>query len=90
MSYLTQSEKLRLQLEWPDSSETLGYADVSHGMLSIARYSMGAVVGGHRFDYIPEHDELWRADVLKLVQKWRKDEAKAAKVEPPQTQGELL
>jgi hypothetical protein len=93
MSYLTDSEKLRLQFEWLDGGDPIGYAEVSQTVLSIARHSMGATVNGHRYTYFPASDELWRDDVLKMVHGWRKAEAKAAKQAAAQAapiQGELL
>lgn len=89
MSYFTTDEKLRLQREWPNRHDTLGYDNVSMSQLSIARWSMGCTIGNHRFVYIPAHDELWRDDVLALVHGWRKAGA-PAKVLPTQVQGELL
>lgn len=86
MSYLTDAEKLRLQIEWPDPSDVLGYAHVSHGLLSPARHSGGAVVNGQRYTYLAASDELWRDDVLRLVHGWRKAEAaqKPAAPDAPQ------
>ena len=76
-SYLTDSEKTRLMIEWPDPSDALGYADVSRGMLSLARHYGHATVQGQRYTYCAESDELWRDDVLKLVRKWRKEKPAA-------------
>ena len=91
MSYFTTDEKLRLQREWPNRADVLGYPNVSQSALSIARWSMGCVVGNHQFTYIPGDDELWRDDVLKLVRNWRRADAKAAKqAQPEQVQGDLL
>lgn len=89
MSYFTTDEKLRLQREWPNPADTLGYPNVSQSQLSIARWAMGCTIGNHHFAYIPEHDELWRDDVLKLVRGWRRAATKAAKA-PAQVQGGLL
>ena len=89
MSYLTTDEKLRLQREWPNKADVLGYPKVSQSQLSIARWAMGCTVGNHQFTYIPDSDELWRDDVLKLVRGWRRMEAKAVEL-PPQVQGDLL
>ena len=92
MSYLTQAEKLRLQVEWPDKGATIGHANVSQSQLSIARWSMGCIIGAHHFTYFPAHDELWRDDVLKLVHGWRRTDAMARELPamPAQVQGELL
>ena len=75
-SWLTEDERLRLHMDWPDSDAVLGWADVSMTQLSLARHSGGATVNGHRYTYFPATDELWRDDVVKLVKAWRK-EAKA-------------
>lgn len=77
MSYLTRPEKERLAREWPNPTDTLGYDNVSMSQLSIARRSMGCTIGGHHFIYFPEHDELWRDDVLALVHGWRRTDAMA-------------
>jgi hypothetical protein len=89
MSYFTDDEKRRLQAEWPNKADALGYPNVSQTQLSIARWAMGIAIGGKHFVYFPEHDELWRDDVLKLVHSWRKADALANEL-PAQVQGELL
>lgn len=89
MSYFTQAEKERLSFELADMSETIGHANVSQSQLSLARWSMGCTIGGKRFVYFPEHDELWRDDVLALVHGWRRTAA-AAKHLPAQVQEALL
>ena len=48
---------------------SIGYRDVSHTQLSIARHSGGTTINGKRFTYIPETDELIRDDVLKAIKK---------------------
>ena len=77
VSYFTPAEKLRLSFELADLSETIGHANVSQSQLSIARFSGGCTIGGKRFVYFPEHDELWRDDVLALVHGWRRTDAMA-------------
>lgn len=89
MSYFTDAEKLRLQREWPNNTDVLGYPNVSQSQLSIARWSMGCTIGNHRFVYIPAHDELWRDDVLKMVHDWRRTDAMAKEL-PAHVQGNLL
>lgn len=89
MSYLTQAEKERIALEWVGRNETLGWTEVSTGMMSLARFSGGTTVQGHHYTYLPEHDELWRDDVLKMVHDWRRTDAMAKEL-PAQVQGELL
>ena len=84
-SYLTESEKTLLMIEWPDPSDVLGYSGVSRTQLSIARYSGGAVINGHRYTYCPGADELWRDDALAMVRKWRKEDAALAqRLDAPQ------
>ncbi len=93
MSYLTTTEKQRLQAEWSGSiSDVLGYANVSMTQLSIARHSGGANINGARYTYFPATDELWRDDVLKMVHGWRRTDAMAKELPamPAQVQGELL
>ena len=48
------------------------YRDVSQTQLSIARYTMGCKINGESYVYCPPTDELIRSDVLKAVQKLRK------------------
>lgn len=82
-SYLTADEKLRLSFEpWPDGA-ALGYVDVSRTQLSIARHYGGITVQGRHYVYFPEHDELWRDDVLALVHGWRRTDAMARELPPP-------
>ena len=77
-SHLTAAERLRLSLHpFPPGDAPIGWMDVSHTHLSIARHSGGAVVNGRRYTYCAESDELWRDDVLKLVHKWRKEKPAA-------------
>lgn len=57
--------------------------DVMQTQFSIARYSGGCTYNGYRYAYMPEHDELIRDDVLKLVMSLRKLKAKAARDTPP-------
>lgn len=78
MSYITPDEKLRLSFEpFTPGDPPLGYMDVSQTQLSIARYSGGCVVNGRHYVYFPQHDELWRDDVLKMVHGWRRTDAMA-------------
>ena len=78
MSYLTPAEKLRLRFHsFPPCDAPIGYMDVRRTQLSIARYSGGITVQGKHYVYFPEHDELWRDDVLALVHGWRRTDAMA-------------
>lgn len=91
MSYFTADEKLRLSFEpFKPGDPPLGYMDVSHTQLSIARYSGGCTVNGRHYVYFQATDELWRDDVLAMVQGWRKAAALVAPQLPAQTQGVLL
>lgn len=92
MSYFTPAEKLRLSFELADLSETIGHANVSQSQLSIARFAGGCTIGGRHFVYFPQHDELWRDDVLALVHGWRRTDAMARELPamPEQAQGTLL
>jgi hypothetical protein len=93
MSYFTPDEKLRLSFEpFAPGDPPIGYMDVSHTQLSLARESGGCTVQGRHYVYFPEHDELWRDDILALVHGWRRTDAMAKELPalPPQVQGELL
>jgi hypothetical protein len=76
-SWLTDDERLRLHLDWPDPDAMLGWANVSMTQLSLARHRGGVTVNGHHYTYFPASDELWRDDVVKTVKAPRKA-AKAA------------
>lgn len=60
---------------------------ISQSMFSIARHYGGMDFQGCRYVYVPEHDECVRADVMRLVQKRRKADRRAANT--AQQQGEL-
>ena len=93
MSYFTPDEKLRLSFEpFKFGDPPIGYMDVSHTQLSIARHYGGCTVQGRHYVYFPEHDELWRDDILKMVHGWRKAEAKTDHFPDAgnMVQGELL
>ena len=93
MSYFTPDEKLRLSFEpFKFGDPPIGYMDVSRTQLSIARHYGGCTVQGRHYVYFPEHDELWRDDILALVHGWRRTDAMAKELPalPPQVQGELL
>ena len=53
-----------------------GIRNVSQTQFSIARYSGGCTLNGDRYVYLPQTDELIRADVLK----WKKKAQKNASV----------
>jgi len=50
-----------------------GMTNVSMTQFSIARHSMGCTLNGDHYIYVPQTDELIRADVLK----WKKKHEKA-------------
>ncbi len=79
MSYFTPAEKLRLSFHsFPPCDAPIGYMDVSRTQLSIARHYGGCTVQGHHYTYFPAHDELWRDDVLAMVEGWRKESPEPA------------
>ena len=93
MSYLTDAERIRLSFEpFAPGDPPIGYMDVSHTQLSIARFSGGITAHGRHYIYFPQSDELWRDDILALVHGWRRTDAMAKELPalPPQVQGELL
>jgi hypothetical protein len=88
-SQLTQAEydQLLLDDQIAGGKPQLLYRHISHGQLSIARYSGGARINGCYYVYNPITDELLRDDAVKSLAKMRK----AAKPElPPQTQESLI
>jgi hypothetical protein len=79
MSYFTPDEKTRLSFHpFPPGDAPIGYMEVSRTQLSIARHYGGITVQGHHYTYFPAHDELWRDDVLRLVEGWRNEKPEAA------------
>lgn len=74
MTYLTPAELLLAELHPLHQRTPYVIAGVSNGMFSIARYSGGCTYNGCSYTYMPQHDELIRDDVLKLVTKQRKAE----------------
>lgn len=52
--------------------------DVIQGFFSVARHYGGMTYQGEHYTYIPEHDELVRDDVMKLVTKIHKQSRRAA------------
>ena len=93
MSYLTDAERIRLSFEpFAPGDPPIGYMDVSRTQLSIARHYGGCTVQGRHYVYFPDHDELWRDDVLALVHGWRKASAKTNHFPDAgnMVQGELL
>ena len=68
MSYLAEAEKLRLSFEpFPPCDPPIGYMDVSHTQLSLARHSGHALVNGWHYTYFPASDELWRDDIVQII-----------------------
>lgn len=71
--------------EWTAAFEKFGadggwaYRNVSDTQLSIARHYGGIKVNDNFFYYLPETDELFRADVVKWLHKRRADAVIAAR-----------
>lgn len=74
MTYLTPAELLLAELHPLHQRTPYVIAGVSRSMFSIARHPEygGCTYNGSSYTYMPEHDELIRDDVLKLVTKARK------------------
>ena len=94
-SYFTDAERIRLSFEpFAPGDPPIGYVDVSRTQLSLARHSGHALVNGRHYTHFPASDELWRDDIVQMVHRWRKEDAKAARAAknaaPPHVQGELL
>lgn len=90
-SYFTADERARLSFEpFAPGDPPIGFMDVSHTQLSIARHYGGGTVRGRHYVYFPQSDELWREDILALVHGWRKEAAKQKPAEPAPIQGKLL
>lgn len=81
MSYLTNNEIERLQTAGLPEDAPFIIQGVSQSLYSVARHYGGATIQKRHYLYIPPTDELIREDVLKLVQKWRKEKPEAAKAE---------
>lgn len=88
-SQLTQEEydQLLLDDQIAGGKPQLLYRHISHGQLSLARYSMGARINGYHYVYNPVTDELLREDALKFLAKLRKAEKPKL---PAQTQESLI
>lgn len=82
-SYLTQEEYEELLINdiMKDENTLILYRNVSHGQLSIARYSGGARINGATYTYIDATDELLREDALKELTRMRKNAKKEPKAE---------
>ena len=87
-SQLSQAEYDQLLLDdaIAGGKPQLLYRHISHGQLSIARYSMGARINGFHYVYNPITDELLREDALKSLAQMRK----AAKPAMPEKTQESL
>lgn len=73
-TYLTPEEEAAIQ-HLPRATAYL-IRGVSTSQFSVARHYGGAVFNGARYFYIPETNELIRADVLKFIQARRRVTAK--------------
>lgn len=89
-SYLTQDELDLLQIICPNRSAPFAIAGVSHSQFSIARHYGGIVFKGFKYVYNPATDELIRPDVLKIITKRRRDQAKNRDIEAAAKQGRLI
>lgn len=89
-SYLTEEEISLLQVVLHDRSAPFVIQGVSSGFFSIARHYGGAVYKGWKYKYLPATDELIRPDVLKIITKRRKDQAKIKLAESKAKQGCLI
>lgn len=74
ITYFTQEERDAIQ-HLPRSTPYL-IPSVSRTQFSIARHYGGTVYNGARYFYIPQTDELIRADVMKFIQARRRAAAK--------------
>jgi hypothetical protein len=75
-SYLTESEVRAAQALHRRAPYAL--TNVSQGFFSIARHYGGMTFQGCRYTYMPDHDECVRDDVLQLVTRLRKLQARKA------------
>jgi cytochrome c553 len=91
-SQLTKAEYDQLMLSdlMAGGKPTLLYRHVSHGQLSVARYSGGARINGCIYVYNAVADELLREDALKELAKIRRDAKKEAGKQVEQKQIGLL
>ena len=86
-SYLTAAEVAAAQVLHKKAPFAL--FNVSRGFFSIARHEGGLTFKGCGYTYMPGHDECVRDDVLRMVTRLRKLQAKAS-AEPVPEQGALL
>jgi hypothetical protein len=62
---------------------------ISHSIFSVARHYGGMSYSGAHYTYVPEHDECVRTDVLRFVEKRRRQQAKETKRAAKAAQGAL-
>jgi hypothetical protein len=84
MSYCTELEYADLLIRDIDKSTPLAICHVSKTQFSIARYSGGCKYQGKYYGYNYDTDELIREDVIKAVEKMRREAKKKEKkqIEP--------
>lgn len=75
-STLSEAEQAYV-LTTVEPDQVVMHRNVSQSLLSIARHSGGTRINGVRFDYLPEHDELVLAALLKDIARMRRAEAAA-------------
>lgn len=90
MSYLTADELETVQSSGLDPFTPYVIEGVSRSQLSIARHFGGCTYGGREYAYISTTDELIRGDVVKWVEKRRKEAQRAARATTEAQQMELL
>lgn len=86
---ITESETLQVMVQLPADTPYI-ITGVTHSQFSVARHYGACKFQGHGYTYNPVTDELVRNDVLKLVEKIRKEAKKQARQENAEKQGDLL
>ena len=72
-TYFTADEAAAIEAGFPDDGVPIMYCDVSYSQLSLARHAGGAMVHGRRFTYVTATDELIRDDLLKWIERRRRE-----------------
>lgn len=89
-SHITDAELLALELSGLPQSPPMIYTHISIGQLSLALHSMGCTISGHAYLYVPQTDELIRADVVKWLADLRKQEDAPSVTERCDRTGDLF
>jgi hypothetical protein len=90
VSYLTPDELDALQASGLDPFTPYVIGGVSHSQFSVARHFGGCTYGGREYAYIPTTDELIREDVVKWVEKRRKEAQRTGRETDEAQQMEML